>query len=111
MDSEPEFRATPAQIARITRTALTALAETHVIVPKEELANLLNEHSNEMIAEMWAMVLKSYQTSSDQTAAILSPERQKGVELGGKMLKRMHEVFTETFTDTFDANHLENSEK
>lgn len=111
LTSEPEFRATPAEIARITRTALSALAEDHVILTKTELSELVNEAVMETVVEMWDISLATYHNASVELAGVISAERHKGFELGGKTLERMREVVLGQYSATFSANHPENSEK
>lgn len=95
MTPEPDFKATPEQIARITRTAIKALAETHVIVPKEEFVGLLRDHALESENTMWHLILSTYHETSVKLAEVVSPERHKGVELGGKLLERLRAVALE----------------
>lgn len=111
MDSEPEFKATPAEIARITRTALSALAEDHVILTKPELSELVDEAVQTTMNDMWDMTLAAYDRAAVQMAEVLSTERLRGFQLGAMLLNRMREAVIEEYSATFSAKTPENSPK
>lgn len=110
MDSEQTLAATPEQIARITRTALAALSETHFIVPKDEMSQMLDDYANQTSSDLWTAILTTYTQTLAELDGKIPAERMKGLELAEKVLNRMHSVFLEEFLTVFGANHPENSE-
>jgi len=97
----------PADVARISRIALQALSETHVIIPKEEFKALLADHTSDTGDVIWDLILTCYRNAAEQMVEALSPERQKGFELGLNLLERMHKVFLEENSTLFDENIAE----
>lgn len=107
-EPEPIIDVTPADVARISRIAFKALSETHVIVPKEEFAALLADHTEDSTGVVWHLVLECYRNASVQMAQVASPDVQKGFMIGLNLLERMHAVYLEENKALFAENPAEN---
>lgn len=92
---EPEVKLSAEQIARITRLALSQLAETHVIMSKDEFRDLLDDTMDKHTTQIWDLVLSSYRDTTANLAEVLPPAQLKGFELGGKLLERLHGIIRE----------------
>jgi hypothetical protein len=111
LESEDKLGVNPADVARISRIALQALSETHVIIPKEEFKTLLEDHTTESNAVIWQLVLECYRNAAVQMAQAVRPDVHKGFMVGLNLLERMHNVYLEENETLFDENTNENSTK
>lgn len=109
MDSEPDFKATPEQIAQITGTAIRELSKTHVIITKDELRDIVSEAIAATTDEMWGVVLDTYTNTGVQLATTLTAEQLKGYQVGGNLLHRIKSVVSETNSEVFGPRSTENT--
>lgn len=92
MTPEAQTKSTPEEIARLARQTLQVLAETHIIIEKEAFTELIDTNLAEYDAQMWDMILSSYENALKELSGHVSSEYQKGFELGIRLLKRMRDV-------------------
>lgn len=111
MTPETEFKATPDQIARIASTAIRQLAETHVIITKEELRDIISESIEKHSIEMWDLVLNNYHETGIHLAGVIPPEQLKGYQIGENLLHRMKSVIEEENAAVFSPKSEENPPK
>jgi hypothetical protein len=104
---EPEKKTSPEEVARLARMTLQMLAETHVIVEKEEFADLISENLRLAEAQMWDLILDSYDKALEGLTGHLSAERLKGLDLGKRILERFRDVSM----GELDRVHEENAPK
>jgi hypothetical protein len=105
---EPDFKATPAQIASISAAVLRQLAETHVIITKDELRALVSKSLDTHTEDIFHLILGTYRTSAEQLAEVLPPAQLKGFELGEKLVLRMKSVVMEENSLISATSHPEN---
>lgn len=97
MTPEAQTKSNPEDLARHARITLQALSETHVILTKEAFKALIDETLETSAAHMWDLIIDSYDKAAQELSGHVSPERQRGFELGAKLLRRMRDVSVEEF--------------
>lgn len=95
MTPEASTKSNPEEIARLARQTLQVLAETHIIIEKEEFQTLIDANLAEYDIHIWDLITSSYDKAAQELSGHVSVERQRGFELGGKLLKRMRDVAME----------------
>lgn len=80
--------------------AISQLAETHIIMTKDELRDIIDRHMDEHTKDVWDLVLSSYHGTAEKMAAVLPPAQLAGFELGGKLLERLHLIILEEHPGT-----------
>jgi hypothetical protein len=91
-------------VTRLSRTTIQALAQTHVIVPKEEFAQIISENLVAAEAEMWDLIIGHYDLAREELTEHLSKERLSGYDLGRKLLARMRDVSVGELTRVHEEN-------